>query len=364
MRYLRATLGALALCVAALAGNAIAEPRVLNILSWSDYFDQRSLEEFTGATGVRVVYDTYPSLAALEARLRAATDYDVLVVPGPTLRALIAAGALRKLDKTKLSNISNLWPEIAARLAAFDPGNEYGVPYLWSTAGLAFDVDKAKEKLGQGQVDSLDVLFRPERLAALADCGVSVPDSPNDMFALALRYLRLDPGSKNPTDLRRAADLLGGMRRNVKKFNSDDDAGALANGDICLALGWSGDSLQARARAREADNGVDIAYAIPNEGTLISIDALAIPKNAPHGEAALAFINFLLRPEIAARNTNATKFANSVPASKPWIARDIIENKSIYPDAALMDRLFAAPNVDPATQKLISREWSRVKTGK
>jgi putrescine transport system substrate-binding protein len=364
MRYLRAILGALALCLATLAGNAIAEPRVLNILSWSDYFDQRSLEEFTSATGVRVVYDTYPSLAALEARLRAATDYDVLVVPGPTLRTLIAAGALRKLDRTKLSNISNLWPDIAARLAAFDPGNQYGVPYLWSTAGLAFDVDKAKAALGQGQVDSLDVLFKPERLAAFADCGVSVPDSPNDMFALALRYLRLDPGSKNPTDLRRAAELLSGMRRNVKKFNSDDDAGALANGDICLAVDWGGDALQARARAREADNGVDIAYAIPNEGTLISIDALAIPKNAPHGDAALAFINFLLRPEIAARNTNATKFANSVLASKPWIARDIVENKSIYPDAALMDRLFAAPNVDPATQKFISREWSRAKTGK
>ncbi len=363
VRYLRATLAAFALCLA-LAGHAIAEQKLLNLLSWSDYFDQRSLEEFTSATGVRIVYDTYPSLAALDARLRSAADYDVLVVPGPTLRTLIAAGALRKLDRAKLANAGGLWPEIMARLAAFDPGNQYGVPYLWSTAGLAYDVDAAKAKPAQDPLDSLDILFRPERLGAFADCGVSVPDSPNDLFALALRFLRLDPGSKNPTDLRRAAGILGGMRRYVKKFNSDDSAGALANGDICLALGWSGDALQARARAKEADNGVDIAYAIPKEGTLISIDALAIPKNAPHAEAALAFINFLLRPEIAARDTNATRFANGVLASRPLIARDIIENKSIYPDAALMDRLFAAPNVDPATQTFISREWSRLKTGK
>ena len=193
---------------------------------------------------------------------------------------------------------------------------------------------------------------------------MSVPDSAEELFALALLDLHLNPASKNPADLRRASELLVGMRRYVKKFNSADYAGALANGDVCLALGWSGDSLQARARAREGGAGVDIAYAIPKEGTLISIDALAIPKNAPHGEAALAFINFLLRPEIAARNTNATKFANAVPASKALIARDIAENKSIYPDAAVMDRLFAPPNVDPTTQKLISREWSRIKTGK
>jgi putrescine transport system substrate-binding protein len=154
------------------------------------------------------------------------------------------------------------------------------------------------------------------------------------------------------------------MRRYVKKFNSADYAGALANGDICLGLGWSGESLQARARAREGGNGVDIAYAIPKEGTLISIDALAIPKNAPHAEAALAFINFMLRPEVAARNTNATKFANAVPASKPLIAKDIAENPAIYPDGATIERLFAAPNPDPATQKFIAREWGRVKTGK
>ena len=337
-RRLGAVLAALVLCLAMLGANAGAEPRQLNILGWGDYFDPRVLDEFTAATGTRIMYDTYSTREALEARLRTTGDYDLLVIPGPALRTLVASGVLQKLDRLKLSNFNNLWPEIMARLAAFDPGNQYAVPYLWATEGLAYDVEQAKAKLGQDLPDSLDFLFRPDRVAPFVECGVSVPDSAEELFALALRDLRLDPGSKNPSDLRRAADLLVAMRRNVKKLNAADSAGALANGDVCLALASSGDAQQARARTREGGGGVDIGYAIPKEGTLMSIDALAIPKNAPHAEAAHAFINFLLRPEIAARNTNATKFANGVLASKSLIAKDIAENKSIYPDPSAMDR--------------------------
>jgi len=363
-RRLSAVLAALALCLAMLGANAGAEPRQLNILGWGDYFDPHVLDEFTAATGARIMYDTYATREALEARLRTTGDYDLLVIPGPALRTLIAAGYLQKLDKLKLSNFNNLWPEIMVRLAAFDQANQYAAPYLWATEGLAYDAEQAKAKLGEAAPDSLDFLFRADRLASFVECGVSVPDSAEALFPLALRALRLDPGSKNPSDLRRAADLLAVMRRNVKKLNAADPAGALANGDVCLALVSSGEAQQAGARTREGAVGVDIGYAIPKEGTLISIDALAIPKNAPHAETALAFINFLLRPEIAARNTNATKFANAVPASKPLVAKDIAENKSIYPDAAAVERLFAAPNVDAATQKFIAREWTRIKTGK
>ncbi len=361
----RAALLCFALFIAASASSARGAPKTFNILSWSDYFDPKILEEFASETGVRIVYDTYSSREALEARLRSNADYDVLVVPGQTLQTLIAAGALRKLDKAKLPNVSGLAPEVMARLAVFDPGNQYAAPYLWFTTGLAFDADAARTTADASfDPASWDVIFKPERVAAFADCGVSIPDNPDEAFPIALRYLGLNPASKSPSDLRRAAELLGGIRRYVKKFQSSDYVGALADGDICLAMGWSGASMQARAQARELDNGVDIGYAIPKEGTLLSVDSLVVPKDAPHGEAALAFINFLLRPEIAARNTNATQFANAVPAAQPWIAKEIIDNKAIYPDAATMSRLFAVPTPDPATQKLIAREWIRIKTGK
>ena len=364
LKLFRAALLGFALCLGTLVSNALAEPKTVNILSWSDYFDPKILEEFTAETGVRIVYDAYPTREALEARLRGKTDYDVVVVPGQTLQTLIAAGALRKLDKAKLPNAGGLAPEVMTRLAVFDPGNQHAVPYLWLTTGLAFDADKAGAAAASFEPASWDVLFKPDRLTAFADCGVSILDNPDVAFPIALRYLGLNPASKSQSELRRAADLLGGMRRYVKKFQSSDDVGALANGDFCLALGSSAASLQARAQARELDNGVDIDYALPKEGSSLTVDSLVIPKDAPHGERALAFINFLLRPEIAARNTNATKFANGVPASQPWIAKDIIGNPAIYPDAETMSRLFAVPNADPATQKFMAREWVRIKTGK
>ncbi|PNG24300.1 extracellular solute-binding protein [Methylocella silvestris] len=362
---LRAACLALTVCALA-APSAAAEPQRLNLLSWGDYFDPKALEEFTAETGVVVAYDVYASPQALEAKLRAKNDYDVAVAPGPSLQALIAGGALRKLDRAKLAHAQDVAPEMAARLAVFDPGNQYGVAYLWFTNGLAFDVDKARAAGGPAAFDpaSWDLAFRPERLSAFADCGVAIPDSPSELFPVALRYLRLNPASRNEAELRRAGDFLSAMRRAIRKFSDSDDVGALASGEICLAVGSSLASLQARARAREAENGVEIGYAIPKEGALISIDALAVPLSAPHPEAAFAFINFMLRPEIAARNTNATNLANSVPASRPWIAKDIAGNKAIYPDPDLMARLFCTPNPDAATQKLIAREWVRVKTGK
>jgi putrescine transport system substrate-binding protein len=369
MRSLAITFWAFALGVAALASSALGEPRIVNILSWSDYFDSKILEDFTQETGVGIVYDAYTSSDELEARLRGKTDYDVVVATGASLQRLIASGVLQKLDKTKLPNSPNLWAELMARLALYDPGNQYAIPYLWFTTGIAYDVDKAKARLAQsaadsGLVTSWDTILRPDIFRTFADCGIYVLDSPEDLFAIALRYLHLNPDSKSPNDLRRAAEILAGMRRYVKTFSSSDYGNALANGDICLAVGWTGGSFQAKARAHEAENGVDIDYAIPKEGTLISLDTLAMPKQAPHVADGYAFIDFLLRPEIAARNSNATKFANGVPASKPWIAKDILDDKAIYPDPEVMSRLFAVPNADAATQKLIAREWIRIKTGK
>ena len=344
---------------------AQAQEKVVNIYNWSDYIDARTLDEFTRETGVKVVYDTYDSNEILETRLLAGkTGYDVVSPSASFLQRQIQAGVYQKLDFSRLPNAKGLWPEINARLAVYDPGNQYAVDYMWFATGIAFNVKKAKERVGDAPLDTWDMIFKPENLRKFADCGVYVLDSPEDLFTTALAWMKLKPDSKNADDIRRAADVLVAMKRNVKKFHSSEYINALANGDICLAVGWAGDSFQARDRAHEANNGVEIDFVIPREGTLISLDSFAIPKDAPHVAEAHAFIDFMLRPEIAARNTHVTKFANGVIASKPFVDKDILANRAIYPDDAMIAKLFTATSNDPATQKIVTREWTRVKTGK
>jgi putrescine transport system substrate-binding protein len=357
------------LCSCGLPLPALGQEKALNVYGWGDYIDPKVIEDFTNQTGLKVAYDAYDSNEAFEARLLAGkTGFDVVIVSGSVLQRQIAAGIYQKLDKTKLPNSKNLWPEVMARLSVHDPGNQYAVNYMWFTEGIAYNVEKAKELLGDAAADaslnSWDILFKPGKLKKFAGCGITVVDSGEELFAIALNYLRADPASMRQSDLKRAEELLSGLRRDVKKFDSAGFADALANGDICLGVGYSVDSFRARDRAREAENGIEIDYAIPKEGTLVSLDNLAIPKDAPHVEEAYAFIDFLLRPAIAARNTNFTHLANGVPASKSSIGKDIVENKSIYPDAATMQRLFAVASHDPAARKAIIREWARIKTGK
>ena len=358
------------LMAALCAGTALAQDKpvpekTVNVYNWSDYIDTRVLEDFTRETGIKVVYDTYDSNEVLETKLLAGkTGYDVVVPSATFLQRQIQAGVYQKLDKSKLPNAKGLWPEVAARLAIYDPGNQYAVNYMWYTTGLAYNVAKAKDRLGGATPDSWDQVFKPENLKKFSDCGVYVLDSPEDLLTSALNYMKLNPDSKNPAEIRRAAELVGRMRPLVKKFHSSEYINALANGDICLAVAWAGDSFQARNRAREAGNGIEIGYAIPKEGALMSLDNLAIPKDAPHPAEAYAFIDFLLRPEIAARNSSITSFANGVLAAKPLVDKDVLDNKAIYPDEETMKRLFTVTTYDQAVQKVVTREWTRVKTGK
>jgi putrescine transport system substrate-binding protein len=348
-----------------LMSPAIAQQKVVNIYNWSDYIDTRVLDEFTKETGIKVVYDTYDSNETLETKLLAGkTDYDVVAPSATFLQRQIQAGVYQKLDKSKLTNIKGLWPDIMARLAAYDPGNLYAVNYMWFTTGIAYNTTKIKQRFGEKPIDSWDVVFKPENLKRLADCGVYLLDSPEDMIAAALKFLGMNPDSKRPDDIRKAADALTRIKGSVKKFHSSEYINALANGDICLAVGWAGDSFQARNRAREANNGVDINYVIPKEGALMSLDNLAIPKDAPHREAAYLFIDFLLRPEIAARNTAVTNFANGVITSRSLIEKEITDNKAIYPNEDVLKRLYTVTAYDQATQRIVTREWTRVKTGK
>lgn len=335
---------------------------VVDVFGWSDYVDPRVLEDFTRQTGIKVLYDTYDSDAALLTHLMLAKgDYDVVIPSGPVLQRAIAFGLLQKLDRRRLPNVRNLSPDIMARLAVDDPGNRYAVNYAWFTLGIAFDADKARARLGGQLPDSWDIIFNPEILKKFADCGVEVIDDAPDLFAIALISLKLDPDTRNWNDLRRAADLLSGLKRNVKKFHSSEYINALANGDICLAVGWSGDAALAASRASEADNGINVGYAIPKEGSVIALDNLAIPAGAPHPSAAYAFIDFLLRPDIAARNVAATGFASGIAGAKTLAPAAA---QPIYPDAETMQRLYAVRERDPELQQFIEREWTRIKAGK
>jgi putrescine transport system substrate-binding protein len=354
------------LLFAALAGAkpACAENQV-NILGWADYVDPHVLEDFTKETGIKVVYDTFDSETALESQLANGNgQYDVVMPSATSLHRLIRDGLLQPLDMSRLPNAKNLWPQIMAQLARDDPGNQYAVNYMWYTAGIAYDADKAKDRLGDVTPDSWDIVFQPDNLAKFADCGVDVLDDPHTMFALALIYLKRNPATRNFNDLHRAADLLAGLHRNITRFTSSDYVSALGNGDICLAVGWSGDASQARRGAEEADNGTELGDATPKEGSVLGLDNLAIPKDAPHVAAAYVFLDYLMRPEIAARNSEATGFASGVLAAKALLPPDLAGNKAIYPDDDTMARLFALTNPDPMVERYITRVWSLIKSAK
>ena len=347
------------------AGSAYAAERIVNVFNWSDYIDAKVLADFTRETGIRVVYDTFDSNEVLETRLLAGqTGYDVVVPSATFLQRLSAAGVFQPLDRKKLPNAAGLSADIMQRLAVYDPGNRFAVDYMWFTTGIAYNTKKVAERLGGQALDTWDVIFKPELLRKVAGCGVYFLDSPEDLLAIALAYLKLPPDTKNESDLRRAFALLAGVRGSVKKFHSSEYINALANGDICLAVGWAGDSFQAADRARETGSGVEIAYVVPRQGTLISFDTFAIPKDAPHVDEAHAFIDYMLRPEVAARNTLVTHFANPVPASNALLPKDVTGNPSVYPDATMMSRLFTVLPRDFATQKFVTREWTRLKSGR
>ena len=346
--------------------GAPSQRRVVNVYNWSDYIDPAVIEEFTKETGIAVRYDTFDSNDTLEAKLLAGrSGYDVVVPTAYFLERQIKAGVFQKLDKSKLPNLVYMWPEIASRLALYDPGNAYAVNYMWGTTGIGYNAKKAREILGgEGRIDSWDMVFKPENLSRFKDCGVQMLDSSDDILPAALHYLGLDPNSINEPDLQKAAAVLTAVRPFVRKFHSSEYINALATGEICLAVGFSGDIKQAQKRAAEAKNGVAISYVTPREGTQLWFDNLAIPRDAKNVAEAHAFINFLQKPEVAAMNTNFVSYANGNLASQKFIDRAIFEDKTIYPDDAMMRRLYVLNARDPRTERLMNRLWIRIKTGR
>lgn len=357
---------ALALGLGLLAGAASAESgRVVNFYNWSDYVDPGVLDAFTTETGIAVRYDTFDANETLETKLLAGNSgYDVVVPTGYFLQRQIAAGVFQKLDKSKVPNLVNVWPQIADKLAFYDPGNKYAVNYMWGTTGIGYNVNKMHQILGpDAAIDSWDAVFKPALLAKFKDCGIQMLDSVDDIVPAALHYLALDPNSTQEKDLDKAAALIAKIRPSVRKFHSSEYLDALASGEICFAVGWSGDIKQAQRRAAEAKNGVAIAYAIPKEGAQMFFDNLAIPKDAPHVAEAHALIDYLLRPEVAAKNSNLVQYANGNLASQKFLDKAVLDDKTVYPDAATMAKLYTISAHDQKTQRVLNRLWTRIKTG-
>jgi len=347
------------------AAGALAQEKVVNVYNWSDYIDESIIEDFTKETGIKVVYDVYDSNEILETKLLAGgSGYDVVVPSAsPFMVRQIQAGVYQKLDKSKLPNITNEWDVVQQAVVKYDPGNEYSVNYMWGTIGIGYNTKKVKEALGVDAINSWDAVFKPANMEKLSTCGVYFLDAGSDVISTALHYLGLNPSSSAQEDVAKAEELLLSVRPFIRKFHSSEMINALANGDICVAVGYSGDLFQARDRAVEADQGVDIAYVIPKEGAQMWFDQMAIPADAPHVEEAHAFINYMLKPEVAAKASNYVFYANGNKASQEFIDKEILDDPAIYPNEATLAKLFTVVPYDPRTQRTVTRIWTKIVTG-
>ncbi len=329
MRLLKSVVpAALAVLFSAVAQ---AQPQV-SVYNWTDYIGETTLADFQAKTGIKVIYDVFDSNETLEGKLLAGrTGYDVVVPSNHFLARQVKAGAFLKLDREQLPNFQNLDPKLLALLEKNDPGNAHSVPYLWGTNGIGYNVDKVKAVLGIDKIDSWAVLFEPENIKKLSACGVSMMDSADEVFPAMLNYMGMDPRSENPEDFKKAEAKLLQIRPYITYFHSSKYVSDLANGDICVAFGYSGDVFQAANRAKEAKNGVNIAYAIPKEGANLWFDLLAIPADAGNPKEAHAFINYLLDPQVIAKVSESVGYANPNPAAKQYMDPELVSNPEVYP---------------------------------
>jgi putrescine transport system substrate-binding protein len=346
-------------------GAAAAAERVLNVYNWSDYIAEDTVKKFTAETGIKVNYDVYDSNEVLETKLTAGrSGYDIVVpTASPFMARQIQAGLLRPLDKAKLKNWGNLDPEILGRLVRYDPGNQYAVPWMWGTVGIGYNIDQIKRVMPDAPVDSLKLVFDPATVARFKDCGVELLDSPTDVLPAALKFLGLDPDSQAKADLDKATALLEQVRPSVRKFHSSEYINDLANGNACLTFGYSGDIFQAAARAKEAGQGVKVAYAIPREGALFWVDGMVLPKDARDIDEAHQFLDFLMRPEIVAETTNRLGYANGNKASLPLIDDAIKRDPTVYPPEAVRATFYTVSVPSREYDRLRTRAWTRIKTG-
>ena len=349
----------------AMSGANAAEEKVLNVYNWSDYIAEDTIANFEKRTGIKVNYDVFDSNEVLEAKLLAgSTGYDVVVPSASFMERQIKAGVFSKLDKSKLGNWGNLDKDILDRVARHDPGNEHSVPYMWGTTGFGYNTKKVADALPNAPTGSWALLFDPDTVSKVAGCGVSLLDAPTEVFANLMGFLGRDPNAQDKASVELFEAHMLKVRPHIKYFHSSQNINDLANGETCVAMGWSGDMLIARDRAAEAGQGIEVAYTIPSEGAVMWFDNLAIPADAPHPENAHMFLNYLMEPEVAAAISNYVFYANGNSASLPHVEEEVKTDPSIYPSDAVKAKLFADLADSAKFTRWLNRAWTKIKTGK
>lgn len=344
--------------------RARAEDAQLNVYNWADYIGETTIEDFQSATGIAVTYDTYSSAEEMQAKMLAgSTGYDVVDMAGLELPRFIKADIYDKLDKSKLPSWGNLDTEVLRILSGWDPGNEYAIPYMWGSVGITYNIDMVKERLPDADLSSLDTIFDPANAAKLADCGISILDSPSDVVLMMLRYLGKDGDTTNVADYDAVVEKFKAVRQHIKTFDNTNYLNAIPNKEVCVVNNWSGDYSTAKARAEEAGIEINLGYFVPKTGAPAWVDCLCIPKDAQHKEAAYKFLEYMLQPEVIAKCTNYTNYANGNAASKKLVDPAVLANPAVYPDEATMKLLWAPKPFNEEQDRAMTRAWQTIKAG-
>lgn len=345
------------------AGPAASE-RVLHVYNWTDFIGRTTIADFEAKTGIRVVYDTYDSNELLETKLLTGrSGYDVVFPTSTVLARIVPVGVFLKLDKTRLPNFVNLDPEIVARMDTFDPGNQYAIPYTWGTTGIGYNPAMVEKATGTDTIDSWAAVFDPAIASKLAGCGITMLDAPEDVFESAEAYLGTRANNEDLGELAAAEAMVTRVRPYVRSFDATHHVEALASGDTCVALSWSGLMLQARDRGAAAANPVKLKYVIPREGAPLYFDTVAIPADAPHPELAHELLNFLMEPEVIAAISNEIRYPNANAASLPFVSADMRDDPGVYPPPDVRARLYPSVARSQEYSRALNRAWTRVKAG-
>jgi putrescine transport system substrate-binding protein len=354
-------------------GGALAMPYVrpswakggtVNVYNWADYIGDTTLADFEAETGINVVYDTYSSAEDAQAKMLAgSTGYDVVDMAGIVMPLFIKAGVFAKLDQSRLTGWKNLDPTILKLFNSSTDITAYGSPYMWGSVGFAYNVDMVKKYIPDADLDSLDLIFKPENAAKLAECGISILDTNTDAMMPVLKYLGLDGDTTNPADYDKVAAAFASIRKYIRTFDNDNYRNGILNGELCVANSWSGEYAVIEQRAAEAGIKINLAYRVPKTGAPAWFDVMAIPADAPNKDNAYAFLNYLLRPEVIAKCTDATGYANANKAANPLVKPQLLADPAIYPDAATMQRMWVPKPLSEEQQRVMTRVWTSIKSG-